>query len=308
VAVRGRCIEGGIAEGTVAGRWRADQWVAAAVLSGAVLFTGLMSTLIITAVFPVTLRLAAPVVCPARFGESVVTLRGSADDGARLYCVDEAGWALAPNALAVYATVLAIFVALLALAVLVVRLRRRRHLSRAAVAVLLVVGLTGCSWGTEHVLAFDERTSLVPALFQSGRAQEVVRALEDAIGGPVIARSFGLFDTHAVVEAQSSSRREHVNRYVYHRSGGVQHPEPLDVSDDQLEGTFFDLADLPLDELPRMVAEARAAAAHVEGGDVSHLLVRRDAGRPVVMTLSVRGLRGSATVTFSADGQLIEVR
>jgi hypothetical protein len=265
--------------------------------------------MVATAIFPALLRLAGPVLCPDDTVRSaVVNTRYGTSDGetvveSALYCVDAAGWAIEVNGVAAYAVVAAL-AALAIGSIVAVRLTARMGRRRAVAAVAAGVLLGACSWGTEDPNAFDEATHLLGPLYLEGAAERVAADFAAELGVPVRVRSFVLYPDGATVEAQDRARPDRFDRYLY-RGGKVRRPEPIDISDDEIEGTLFGLDDLPLDRIPDMV-RAAVAEGGVEGGDVTHMYASRRAGRPIELTAYVDGLRGRAAVHFDAAGDLLD--
>jgi hypothetical protein len=97
-----------------------------------------------------------------------------------------------------------------------------------------------------------------------------------------------------------------VDRFVYRTRGGLDAPEPVQVSvTDDLDAQSFRVADTPALSLGEEMADAAFAELGFEGPHVESVTGSRSTGE-VRFQMAVESDRARGQATFAADGTLVE--
>jgi hypothetical protein len=144
-------------------------------------------------------------------------------------------------------------------------------------------------------------------LTDPGAAQEAIDAITAELG-PIMVRSFDLYDHYAIFDVQDPMIPENLDSYTY-RDGELEDPEPIHVTNSDLEALpsqLFSLTDVQWDVVARLSVTA-VTELGIENGVVNHIGVHRasDTGE-VRLSLSVNGPRRSGSLEATADGTVLE--
>lgn len=182
--------------------------------------------------------------------------------------------------------------------------RRWRLVAAAAVGPLLA-GCIGSIDRAEFEDVVRSRGGGVTAE-QTLDGLDALRAAVDTDDVEALHLSITPANRFIVAEVRDPRQREHVDRHVV-RGGSVDDPEPVRTSvDDLLEAETFRISQLTLlAELDDVAAEAIAALGFADDGYVTSIYVS-GSNRPLEVRFSVESPRAAGTVSFTADGELIE--
>ncbi len=272
-------------------------------------FCALMGASACAAIFPATMRFAAPMVCPADTVKAVVivsthsTGRGTSTSG-QMYCMDREGGGHKAGTLATLGTLFWMYLlGLMALSGLLITVGRLR--GAGAAAMLLLIG--GCSIGTMSNSEFDKQYPYGRgAIFTHAGAKDVQLRFHAKIGaGAIKVTSLNLAPEYANIEAQDPQHPENFDDYDY-RDGAVGKPRPeKNVDLERVRQDLFDLDAVPFDRVPEAIAAALAAAKIDDGRAKSIYVRRRD--EQLRLSVTIDGTRKNATVELDADLHVIEV-
>lgn len=183
---------------------------------------------------------------------------------------------------------------------------RVRRGALTAVAVVVVLGATGCIGATDRS-DFDAEIQRRGGGVTSELVTEPLARLRDAVGvddPELLALSISPADRTVVFEVRDPRLRRNVDRYTS-RGGGLGAPDPVRISaTDDLDTRSFRASELPaLDEL-ETVADAAIAALQFEDGYVNSIDVGLSDGAPV-LTVHVSSPRSQGVAVFDRSGTLL---
>lgn len=184
---------------------------------------------------------------------------------------------------------------------------RARGVSIVALAVMVVVGASGCI----GAVGDDELTAEVRAR-GGGLSQvyvdDVLDALAETVGTDrlvVRTLSFDRGRQTASAVVRDPDRPANLDSYTVDQ-GRVGDPSPVQVSaDTALETTTFAVDDVAALDDVEALADTALAELAIDDGYVDGLSVNRS-GEVVQLTVEVEGPRASGTASFDATGALVE--
>lgn len=145
-------------------------------------------------------------------------------------------------------------------------------------------------------------------LTDPGAAQDAIDAITAELG-PIMVRSFDLYDRYAIFEVQDPTVPENLDSYTF-RDGELEDPDPIHVTNRDLEelpNRLFSLADVHWDVVAQL-SQTAVAQLGIADGMVNHMGVDR-ASEPtheLRLSLSVNGPRRSGSLEATADGTVLE--
>lgn len=172
----------------------------------------------------------------------------------------------------------------------------------ATIALAALVGM-----GATSLLAQRPDTT-APSLLEA--PAPLAAALRSRFGQEARILRLSVQSDSAEVQVQDPAIPLHVDRYEFEGGRlGEADPVPVGRSRKRLEAQLFDLADVDLAILPRLLSDARTRA-RTEDGRATHVLIERREGsgeyeswgRPVIRVY-VDGPRGGALVEYGLDGK-----
>ncbi len=196
-----------------------------------------------------------------------------------------------------------------------------------AVAALAVVALAACTTSTTHPGSNDldpaeqrgpgepelQTTGpIVPQqpgnlLTDPGAAQAAIDAITAELG-PIVVRSFDLYDTYAIFDAQDPTIPENIDSYTF-RDGELEGPEPVHVTNSDLEelpNEVFTLADVSWYVVAGL-SQAAVTQLGIEDGVANHMGVSRTYDtHELRLSLSISGPRRDGSLEAAADGTVLE--
>jgi hypothetical protein len=143
-------------------------------------------------------------------------------------------------------------------------------------------------------------------LTDPGAAQEAIDAITAELG-PLMVRSFDLYDQYAIFEVQDPTIPENLDTYTF-RDGELEDPDPIHVTNRDLEelpNRLFSLADVRWDVVAQL-SQTAVAQLGIEDGVVNHMGVDRTYDtHELRLSLSVTGPRRSGSLEATADGTVL---
>jgi hypothetical protein len=113
-------------------------------------------------------------------------------------------------------------------------------------------------------------------------------------------------DRTVVATVRDPHVRDNVDTYVYRARGGLDDPEPVQVSiDDDLDARAFRVADTPALSRSEEMADAAFAELGFDGPHVESVTGSRSTGE-VRFQMTIESDRARGQATFAADGTLVE--
>lgn len=170
---------------------------------------------------------------------------------------------------------------------------------------LVVSGCVGVTDRSDFDAVVDERGG--------GLSTDLVTDALDAVGARVgtddlelTALSVTPGSRVVVMTVRDPVRRGDLDRYVYRARGGLDEPEPLQVSvDDDLDAMGFLVSEVPALGLTEAMADAAFAALGFDGPHVESI-VASVVGEEVWIQMSIESARARGSARFDAAGELIE--
>lgn len=136
--------------------------------------------------------------------------------------------------------------------------------------------------------------------------------LEGKVGRPLRLRMLVIHPGYASAEVQDPRIPEHVDRYTL-RANNIDGPEPVKlvgrrVTTEELTMESFDITELDLGAIPKMVADALGRLKMADG-KVSHVTCKRQLpfSSDVRCRVYVEGTRRNGSVDYDAKGRVVRV-
>jgi hypothetical protein len=145
-------------------------------------------------------------------------------------------------------------------------------------------------------------------LWTAERLSKAIAAYHEALPGKIRVLDLKIYADRLHMQVQDSAKPENVDQYDYR--GRVSDPIPVKLAGHgDLDANLFDLDEVAFDRIPALVEEA-VARMPMEGGKVTHILVRR--GLPftkdVRITVYMDGTRKDGMLKADAKGRVLEAR
>ncbi|MFI5300172.1 MAG: hypothetical protein ACHREM_18955 [Polyangiales bacterium] len=188
--------------------------------------------------------------------------------------------------------------------------------SRFPLSAILALTLAACSWGTSSREDFArEHPFASSAVFEPTVLASALGDLKKQIGSadPRV-KSVSLWRTYVTLDAaQDPKKPTHFDDYNWN-DGSLSKPSPNSLRANGIAGLqaeLFSLSEAPLTDVRPFVKTA-FASVKVEDGVVTRVDVRRGWSigvkpSPLVITVSITGPRGSASVELDASGKVLKV-
>ena len=152
-------------------------------------------------------------------------------------------------------------------------------------------------------------------MFEGTTAKDAADAFRKKLGGPVKALSVEIEPDSATLKAQDPKNPQNVDEYKYVK-GLVMGPTPvkLNLLENNLDKTLFDLDDINLAATPTVVKTA-LERVKIEGGKVKKMTIERGLSLTTDMTKSgavrwnieIEGTRESASAVADTKGNILGV-
>ncbi|MFI5298167.1 MAG: hypothetical protein ACHREM_08720 [Polyangiales bacterium] len=187
---------------------------------------------------------------------------------------------------------------------------------RLPLMAVLALAFAGCSWGTSTREEFAREHPLASsAVFEPTVLASALGDLKKQVGSanPRV-KSVSLWRTYVTLYAAQDPRKPtHFDDYNW-SDGTLSKPSPNTLHANGVAGLqaeLFNLSEAPLTDVRPFVKTA-FASVNVEDGVVTRVDVRRGWSTevkpsPLVITVSITGPRGSASVELDAAGKVLKV-
>jgi len=144
-------------------------------------------------------------------------------------------------------------------------------------------------------------------MFERGAAKVAVDRIAKRVGGKVRAIDLSIFPNRVRLQAQSAQDRTKVEGWEV-RVDQVFGPVPVRLSGaGHLERNLFSVSAVNLDQLPRVVRDAKDRLSDIQGGEVSYVSIDRDLpfSRQVMFRVFVEGDADRGYADFDAKGRYV---
>lgn len=184
--------------------------------------------------------------------------------------------------------------------------RRSTALAGALVAVAVLAG--GCVGVTDR----DEFDAMIDARgggATSDLGLEAIAAVAERIGAEDLEMTQLTINPGGrivVIEARDPGERQNLDRWIYRSRGGLDDPEPVQVSAaDDLDARTFRASQLPALARVEELSDATFAALELDAASVESIVGTVVQGSPILL-LSVESPRARGAARFTGDGTLLE--